>query len=997
MVVAMWRNLGVWFGLIAGGAPLKGPGRGRGLIARLAGGLRGAARGDGVRPSGAGGAVGRRGGFLVVIAAALWVFIAGPAVARQPLADNPALVQGVLGNGARYVVVRQPSPAGAPARVAVSVRVDAGTMDESDGERGAARLTELFARARFREEASGDGPLAGALAKAGVRADQDFRVFTGFESTSLGITVPASDPALLAGVVGVMAEIVGSPSADDAQVPKMAAQLREQERSSMSVSMRANGELLPRMMPGSRVARRLPFGPGAVDERINAETVRAFHRRMYRASNLAVVIAGDVDERGAERVVREAFGRLPGGPRPAEADPGDVESPGPIALVFPDRGVSLDMIQVSTTRAPGPAVTTRSAFAEELTRRIAVEALRQRVAGAQAEAGGAGTNTRALSARLLRTLTLSALTASGKPGEALAMLRCVVGQLRGVSENGLTEAEVDAAREGIIAEARRRAQGEPALPPDALAEQYAESISMKRALLSAAQELELTERLARTVTGEMVSAAARSMFDPARTCVVAITPAGEPAPTEGELLGALKTQAAPVPACIARCGADPLGPAPAAQSGGGPAVASLELEPGAGVISCWLASGVRMHHRAMDSTPGQFRLALSLCGGVINETEKTRGLTGFVASALASPALGEASPPEVKAALDRLGLGLEAGVAPDAVTLTITAVASQAEGAFRFARALLTRGRLDRSAFERRVTVLTQEAAAVRTVPEQGVTELYFRGVYRPDPRLGAPSAEEIAGYTPESAGAYVADMLAHAPVEVAVVGDLPRARALELGALYLGTLAARERPSAGALEARRALAPQPGPVRRTAVLNSPDERAVVLEGFRGLDDEPGGVHAALEVGARVLAAELLPRLRDELGIATSVTAVNRPGEGFSGNGEFWVAASCAPERSEELGRELRAALSKLATNLSEEAVATSRQRAAADRAEQLANPAWWATRLATHALRGRPLRADIDAPATLLKVDAAQVRGVLATIMTEDRRVSLAVGAKAQ
>ena len=76
--------------------------------------------------------------------------------------------------------------------------------------------------------------------------------------------------------------------------------------------------------------------------------------------------------------------------------------------------------------------------------------------------------------------------------------------------------------------------------------------------------------------------------------------------------------------------------------------------------------------------------------------------------------------------------------------------------------------------------------------------------------------------------------MIKECPLKIAIVGDLPKARALELAAHYLGALPFRPRIGPETFRAIRTLKRPAGPRTFEAEIETPTKQAFVMSGFIG-------------------------------------------------------------------------------------------------------------------------------------------------------------------
>lgn len=962
------------------------------------------------------------------------------ALARQPLPENPQARQGVLANGLRYLVVHHPAMAGAPARVAMSLRVDFGSLDELDHERGSARAAELLARASILAS-----PAAGTLRTLGVQPEADLQTNVGYEWCSFTLAVPATAPAQVP--VRAALEMLSrafSPPPPASLSPEgwsdLRALMEERERGAMGVMLRANAALMPRLMPGSRYASRFPMGEGSVDPNLSAQTAEAFRSRWLVTPSGTLVIAGDgltLDE--LESLARAVFSRLPGAARPEHLPAGNTTADKPIALILHDPGLATDFVQLTrgtTTQDQSAGINTVPAFVDDLTARVMLEIVKRRLEALMSAPGGGGGDPdvarcaapgprRAVMPRFSRTFTLTALIAGGPPGSAMDLARSVVAAAKGMKAGSIPDDEIESARAAVQNALDAEARTSAGLSPERIADAYAEAIALRDAPISPAQRAELARTLMPRVTPQAVTNAARDRLDPERAALVALLPETDDDNvkrlTEAALLSALDAPAFPPATITAREGASglirdagttnskgsvnapsqllPAALAPLPDGAPENAVASAELHPPSGVFTAALSSGVVFHHRAMPSSNAESddgtRVVLTVAFGFgpADETPDTRGLSTILRAALDDPATSAMNADAVRRASDAAGLTVDAFFAADSVSLRITSRESSAEAAFALAAEIARAGTLDRTVFDReRARLMAMSAQGMRT-PEYAVTDVYPRALFPDDSRPRAPSAHEASEMTFERASAFVTKALASVSIEAAVTGDIDRARALDLATRAFATLPPRR---ALGRATQIALVRPARPVESVEPINTPDRRSAVFEGYQSVDETDAQSVVALDVAAEALSARLATALRERLRLSMNPRVEHYPSRGWKSAGDFRATASCSAGREGALRAELRDQLSRFASEpLPEAELAAARQRVAAKRAEELSDPVWWSARLAVTTRRGLNLSDFLAAPARTLALKPDDVRTAYQSIATDNRRISITVKPK--
>ncbi|MBY0260839.1 MAG: insulinase family protein [Phycisphaerales bacterium] len=270
-----------------------------------------------------------------------------------------------------------------------------------------------------------------------------------------------------------------------------------------------------------------------------------------------------------------------------------------------------------------------------------------------------------------------------------------------------------------------------------------------------------------------------------------------------------------------------------------------------GVVSALLANGVLVHARRMDSPLAH--LVVTVGGAEMLEDASSRGVSAVLAQTLSTDRIEVAAGPEaIRFRVVGSADSLEAAASELAAMLNAPA---PTEEAIIAARERVLR-KLDQRHTAPRARV--REAMAAMLAPKSP-----------PDARLAPFTPEQIARVTPSM----VRDWLARhtraggAPVEAAIVGDLPLERALAITRKALGGLPARPAPSESPeRKADMKAAAWPGRpvgplVGQVEAREGEPGRAVVLVGYLGPDPHEISRVRTLRAAARLMERAARDRL----------------------------------------------------------------------------------------------------------------------------------------
>ncbi|MDR2537404.1 MAG: insulinase family protein [Treponema sp.] len=257
-------------------------------------------------------------GFLLFMMAGLFLPVA---LYANPEADNygglgrpsdpvPFMEKarlGTLPNGLRYYILENARPEN---RAFLTLAVNAGSVLETESERGLAHFTEHMAfngTARFPE-----AELLEYLRSTGMRFGADANAHTSFDETIYSIEVPVETVNGVKKVPEKALAIIDDWSHAVTFAPKDVDEERgvimEEYRMRLGASDRVvTQQLLPMLFKDSRYAVRLPIGLPEIIQTASADQIKAFYQRWYQPDNMALIFVGDFDGAALEAELAAHF------------------------------------------------------------------------------------------------------------------------------------------------------------------------------------------------------------------------------------------------------------------------------------------------------------------------------------------------------------------------------------------------------------------------------------------------------------------------------------------------------------------------------------------------------------------------------------------------------------------------------------------------------------------------------------------------------------------
>jgi len=826
---------------------------------------------------------------------AFLLLLAAPLAAQSGAADwltrgsdipiDPAWQAGTLPNGLHYVVRRNALPAH---QVSIRIRIDAGSLNEAEKERGWAHFIEHLA---FRGTKSFEDREARHIwQQLGASFGSDTNANTDPSQTVYQLDLPRADEASLDQSLAILSEMVHSARIDPAAVDaERKIVLAEKERRS-EIATRFDEAARPLFYSGLKYAQRDPIGTEATLAAATPQGLRSFYDRWYRPERATVIVVGDADPAMMTRLVARHFGGWQArGPAPARPDYGRISGArsAVATLVYPGAPYTAQIVWVRPhNEGPDTVERERREFAE----RLAAQILNRRLeAKARGEATFVGSSLGI--ARLHHIADVTQLAVTAKEDRWTAALdenfAIITDALHAPPSKDEIARELSNLRvqlsSGVVAESTVRSQQ--------WAQQMVNAIDTGDVPVTAATGLALLDRLAPEMTPERVADATRALFGGSGPRLLLLSPRPVPGGKAG------------IAATLAR--AERMAPA-----GRRPertvTIADLPaLGPPGREVS-------RQHIEDLNATIVRFANGSTLTfkhtefekGSVAVELRFGAGMAGLSPTL---PSLAWTSDVVTRSglagldldAMERLMTGrtmnLDFGVTEEAFVLAGSTNASDLPDELRLLATKLAFPRWDAALFDRfKAGWLESYDLSFASASSRAARE--FGAVLHPgDQRWVAATRDDIGRATPEGLRAFFAPILATGPVEAIVVGDTDLDSAVAAAAKTVGALPVRPEPPAIA----PAVPPRPNPAPRIFTHRGDPNQALALIGWSTI----GGMdkireRRALALAANMLKVRLFDRLREEAGATYAPSANSITSDDFPAWGVFVASAEVKPENT---------------------------------------------------------------------------------------------------
>ena len=795
---------------------------------------------------------------------------------------DPAYRFGKLPNGMRYVIRSNATPIGT---ALVRMQIDAGSLDETDNERGYAHYVEHMA---FNGSTHvPEGEMIKLLERHGLAFGADTNASTDYERTTYKLDLPRTDPELLDIALMLMretaSELTFSPQAVERERGVVMSELRDRN----SYQLKAYSDGLDFLLPGSKVAQRLPIGTPQSLEAVTAKALKTFWQREYVPGHTTLFVIGDFDADMVEARIRERFGSWQAAPVEPLAKAGPVR---PDDKGLTDIYIDPALSERVTVTRKAPWLGERDSLAqrrENLLRQIGYGIINRRLlrrtreANAPFRAAGFESDDIFKEGRSTQ-LTIDTVDAKWRPG-----LIAAGQEYHRALVYGFTPEEV-AEQLAIIRTAHRN-------------DADAASTRSNARLLGAALAL---------VNDDIVPDTPANSLDRLEAFVPEITP--------DKVLAALKREAVPLDMPLIRFqGRVPPNGGPeglrsaweeamrapisppdrkaAAQFGytdfGPPGKVVSDLtEPLLGIREIRFENGVRLNLKRTDIEKDRVLVQVSIDGGNLIATRDNPLATRLV-GVLNLGGLGKHSKDE----LDSLFAGRTVSANLSATDETFVALATTTPRDLELELQYLT-AQITDPGYRQEGEVLFRQSinnffAALRATPGSALSADLGGILSDHDPRFSLGEVADWRKLSFAKLRSDLSDRLAHGAIEIGMVGDLDEAEAIALVGRTFGALPPREKDFQPYTDRRARTFTADRSVHLLRHTGAKDQALVTLS-WPTRDGEDPLAEIQLGLLQRVTQLALTESLREKLGKAYSPGAGSNASRTWRNYGTFAVNAS---------------------------------------------------------------------------------------------------------
>ncbi len=809
------------------------------------------------------------------------------------LKPEKTVVWGQLPNGLRYAVMPNKTPSKS---VALRMRIGAGSLDETDAQKGLAHFLEHMA---FNGSAKvPEGDMVKILERYGLAFGPDTNAFTSFEETVYQLDLPTNgDPIVDQGLM-LMNETARNLTLAPDSIDRERGVIKSEERLRNTPAYRAYIAGAKFALPNARLTQRVPIGDLKVISNAPRDQFVEFYKRGYRPDRTVIVVVGDVDPAKIADKIKAQFGdwtiggKVDGTPAPGPSGP-----PGLDAGYFfePEAKTTITFSYVRPYKDEPDSAAQRR---KDMTRDLADAILSRRFRALSRQADAKILGAAAYYDDAYKAADMSILNVSAEPKNWKAALQVGEQELRRALTHGFSKAEMDEQLSEMRATFKNAAQYAPTRKSADLADALVSAVNEEIVFTHPQDDLALFEEFARTVSVKSLNAAFRANWQGAEPKIFLATSVQVP-DAKNAILAAYKESRAIAVAKPAKVQSDAF-----AYTDFGPAGAVAERKDVTDLSSTLKLTEVRFANNVrlnIIKTPFErdtVRAAVRVCCGAMDLAGSPAGFPTYLESVFALGGLEKHSADD----LERLNAGrtAEFGMSVDEDSYSFTGVVTPADLEWQlevWAAELSAPGyRPEAQAiFQKNVAVWLETLDAT----PQSVLGRDLGSILRNrDPRWTIPDRSTFEAMKLEDAKQALARPFSSGAIEISLVGDVDPDKAIAYVARTLGALPARDavrKPAAG-----NDTVTQPAMKDGVQMLfhKGPKNRAAAVINWDGGDFfENPARGRQLRILAAIVDLKLTEDLRERLGDTYAPSVNVEQSETFKGIGVLSATIDLEPEK----------------------------------------------------------------------------------------------------
>ncbi|MBF0258823.1 MAG: insulinase family protein [Desulfamplus sp.] len=813
------------------------------------------------------------------------------------LVPDPALIQGVLPNGMKYMLFKNATPRD---RVSMHLNIQSGSMHEREDQQGIAHYLEhmLFnGSTHFKP-----GELIEYFQSIGMMFGADANAQTGFFETVYDILLPSGGKEALEKGLLVMQDYAEGALLLDSEIDRERGVILAEMRERDSVALRTFKASLEFELPGSLIAKRLPIGSAKVIESADRTLLKDYYDTWYRPDNMAIIMVGDFDIEMASNLIKERFSSIQPRAPAAELPLNTWESHAPeeVFYYYEAEAGKTDVSIGTVTWVPFKKENI-DAFKDRILKRISDTIIQNRLSKDVRKEDNPFSNAGIYSGTFLQNINFTAITAQCSPEQWQESLEIIEKTLRRALEHGFTEPELDRVKADFLLGLESAVKEASTRESTSLAREIIASYNKNRVYLSPQQESDILKVMVERLKLDDVNKALRDNWSaPHRLIEVTGNAIIKPQETTPEALILNKyheSQKIEVSQVEDKDSVVfPYLPEPKTIS----SIVKNKLIESVGIRTIEFKNGVRLNIKKTDFKKGEFIYRVDFGRGKKAEPWKKPGLALLTQGVINESGVGKLTRDELETSLAGKKISFAFNTEDGSFVYSGSCDPNETNLLFQLLYTLIKDPGFDKDAvvlFKDRYRQMFQELLSTPDGMMQFKGEAFLAGG---DTRFGMPTLAQIASLDLEDVKKWIMPFFRQSDMEISVVGDLDVEQIIASVSKYFGTLSLKNNKAPAAYEKRDSLLFPEG-AKIEFQVESKIDKALVVMAFPTDDFWNIKQTRRLNIMSKILSERLRKTIREELGATYSPYAYNDASQTYKGYGVLRAVITIAPDKVDDM------------------------------------------------------------------------------------------------
>jgi len=829
---------------------------------------------------------------------ALALFCAVAAKANDSLPLDETVVTGELDNGLRYAIMPNQEP---PGRVSLRLLVEAGSIQETEAQRGLAHFLEHMA---FNgSENYPPGELIEYLQRLGMSFGADTNAHTSFDETVYKLELPENNDPLLDEGLQVLRDYAGGLLLLEEEIDKERGVILSEKRDRDSVGYRTFVAYWEFLFPEARIPQRFPIGVEEVISNASRQDFVDYYTTWYRPDTMAVVVVGDVDPEEVASKIQTMFDDLenPAAPLP-EIDLGGITKPELAVKLHSEPEAPNTEVALMTVKAFHGEPDSRTVRIRDMITAAANRMVSRRLEKLAKEPGAPFTDGSAYFFDYLDFFEMGGIEATCQPDQWEGALKVIETELRRALTHGFSEGEVAEIKANVLNDYEEAVKAAPTRKSRALSAAIVDSFSNDRVFTSPETELGIAQDAMEKLTPESAQAALAELWDGGGRFLFLSGNLTLDRAEETLTSVYQESHAAPVAAPEAERELNwsytDFGPA-------GKIVTEKQVDD-LDIRQAAFANHVRFNFKSTDFEANSVQVLVRFGGGQLTMRSEQKGIGLFADMAFTQGGLEAFSVDELERVLAGKSVGASFSVGEDAFVLSGATTPEDFRLQLELMTAYLTApGYREEAARQARKAYDEMAIEVDRTVEGvwgNRVAKFLAGGNYR----FGFPGESNFAAQSMDGLKAWLQEPLSKDYLEITVVGDIDYASAKTAVAATLGALPERAAQPEKFKEARKSVTFPDDTGEQVFTFDSSIPKSLAAVYWPTTDYWDIQRTRRLNVLAGVFRDRLRKEIREKLGEGYSPYARNNSSETYEGYGYLFGLNFADPDKVETVAEMIR-------------------------------------------------------------------------------------------